>query len=241
MRMNRENSLLEIENLNVSYGSITAVKGISFHVNQGEIVALIGANGAGKTSTLRAISGITAYSGKVLFNGADLRNVPAHKIVAMRMAHVPEGRGIFGNLTVMENLKLATWQRGDKKGIAADYDRVFSIFPRLEERRQQSAGTLSGGEQQMLAVGRALMSKGAMLLLDEPSMGLSPLLAREIFGMLAELNREGTTILLVEQNANMALRLADRCYVLETGAIVLEGTGKELIGNPQVREAYLGT
>jgi branched-chain amino acid transport system ATP-binding protein len=187
-----------------------------------------------------ALSGIAPYSGRVLFMGQDLRRVASHKIVAMGMAHVPEGRGIFGNLTVMENLTLATWQRKDKENIAADYDRVFERFPRLKERRQQSAGTLSGGEQQMLAIGRALMSKGTMLLLDEPSMGLSPLLAQEIFGMLAELNREGTTILLVEQNANMALRLADRCYVLETGTIMLSGTGKELMGNPQVREAYLG-
>ncbi len=235
------NRIIETDNLTVSYGSIAAVKVISFHVEQGEIVALIGANGAGKTSTLRALSGMTTYGGRVSFMGRDLRGVAAHKIVGMGMAHVPEGRGIFGNLTVLENLKLATWQRRDKKEVAADYDRIFNIFPRLKERRQQSAGTLSGGEQQMLAVGRALMSKGTMLLLDEPSMGLSPLLAQEIFSMLAELNRAGTTILLVEQNANMALRLADRCYVLETGIIVLEGTGKELIGNPQVKEAYLGT
>ncbi len=235
------NRIIETDNLTVSYGSIAAVKVISFHVEQGEIVALIGANGAGKTSTLRALSGMTTYGGRVSFMGRDLRGVAAHKIVGMGMAHVPEGRGIFGNLTVLENLKLATWQRRDKKEVAADYDRIFNIFPRLKERRQQSAGTLSGGEQQMLAVGRALMSKGTMLLLDEPSMGLSPLLAQEIFSMLAELNRAGTTILLVEQNANMALRLADRCDVLETGIIVLEGTGKELIGNPQVKEAYLGT
>ena len=239
--MTMENRIIETDNLTVSYGSIAAVKGISFHVEQGEIVALIGANGAGKTSTLRALSGMTPYGGRVSFMGRDLRGVAAHKIVGMGIAHVPEGRGIFGNLTVMENLTLATWQRKDRKEVAADYDRIFNIFPRLKERRQQSAGTLSGGEQQMLAVGRALMSKGTMLLLDEPSMGLSPLLAQEIFGMLAELNRAGTTILLVEQNANMALRLADRCYVLETGIIVLEGTGKELIGNPQVKEAYLGT
>ena len=238
--MNKENRVLEAENLAVSYGNIAAVKGIIFHVEQGEIVALIGANGAGKTSTLRAISGMTPYSGRISFKGQDLRGVPAHKIVARGMAHVPEGRGIFGNLTVMENLTLATWQRRDRANIKDDYERVFNRFPRLKERRQQSAGTLSGGEQQMLAVGRALMSKCAMLLLDEPSMGLSPLLAQEIFAMLAELNREGTTILLVEQNANMALRLAARSYVLETGTIVLSGTGKELIGNPQIKEAYLG-
>jgi branched-chain amino acid transport system ATP-binding protein len=238
--MNKGDIVLEAQNLTVSYGSIAAVKGITFHVEQGEIVALIGANGAGKTSTLRAVSGMTPYSGKVSFKGQDLRGVPAHKIVAMGMAHVPEGRGIFGNLTVMENLTLATWQRMDKANIKDDYERVFDRFPRLKERRRQSAGTLSGGEQQMLAVGRALMSNSTMLLLDEPSMGLSPLLAQEIFAMLAELNREGTTILLVEQNANMALRLAGRCYVLETGIIALSGTGKELIGNPQIREAYLG-
>jgi branched-chain amino acid transport system ATP-binding protein len=238
--MNKENRVLEAENLAVSYGNIVAVKGIAFHVEQGEIVALIGANGAGKTSTLRAISGMTPYSGRISFKGQDLRGVPAHKIVAMGMAHVPEGRGIFGNLTVMENLTLATWQRRDRANINGDYERVFDRFPRLKERRQQSAGTLSGGEQQMLAVGRALMSNSKMLLLDEPSMGLSPLLAQEIFAMLAELNREGTTILLVEQNANMALRLAARSYVLETGIITLSGTGKELIGNPQIKEAYLG-
>lgn len=233
--------LLEIRDLSVAYGNIAAVKGISFSVDQGEVVALIGANGAGKSSTLRALSGMVPFDGDVLLQGKSLRGVPAHRIVGMGVAHVPEGRGIFGNLTVLENLTLATWQRRDKDGIKNDFERIFSIFPRLQERRTQQSGTLSGGEQQMLAIARALMSSARTLLLDEPSMGLSPLLCQEIFQMLADLNRQGTTILLVEQNASMALSLASRCYVLETGTIVLSGTSGELIGNPQVREAYLGT
>lgn len=233
--------LLEVRDLAVAYGNIAAVKGVSFHVDGGEVVALIGANGAGKSSILRALSGMVPFGGDVLWKGQSLRSVPAHRIVALGVAHVPEGRGIFGNLTVHENLILATWQRKDKDGIKRDFERVFSIFPRLQERRTQQSGTLSGGEQQMLAVARALMSDAKTLLLDEPSMGLSPLLCQEIFQMLADLNRQGTTILLVEQNANMALSLASRCYVLETGNMVLSGTSSELIGNPQVREAYLGT
>lgn len=233
-------ALLEIRDLSVAYGNIAAVKGISFSVDQGEVVALIGANGAGKSSTLRALSGMVPFDGDVLLQGRSLRGVPAHRIVGMGVAHVPEGRGIFGNLTVLENLTLATWQRRDKTAIKSDFERIFSIFPRLQERRTQQSGTLSGGEQQMLAIARALMSSAKTLLLDEPSMGLSPLLCQEIFQMLADLNRNGATILLVEQNANMALSLASRCYVLETGNIVLSGTASELIDNPQVREAYLG-
>jgi len=224
----------------VSYGAIQAVKGISFDVGEEEIVTLIGANGAGKSSTLRAISGVAPYTGQIIYRGRDLRRLPADRIVALGLAQVPEGRGIFGNLTVLENLKLATWHRRDTAEIRKDYERVFSIFPRLEERKHQLSGTLSGGEQQMLAVGRALMSRGRVLLLDEPSMGLAPVLVREIFRVLTEINQAGTTILLVEQNANMALRIAHRGYVLETGTIALEGTGQELLGNPRVKEAYLG-
>jgi len=236
----RDGVLLSVQDLMVAYGSIRAVKGISFDVHDGEIVSLIGANGAGKSSTLRAISGIVPYSGRILYRGQALRAVPADKIVALGIAQVPEGRGIFGNLTVLENLKLPTWQRKDKAEIGRDYERVFGLFPRLNERRNQLGGTLSGGEQQMLAVARALMSRGKMMLLDEPSMGLAPVLVREIFRVLAEINQTGTTILLVEQNANMALRVASRGYVLETGTIALAGTGQELLGNPRVREAYLG-
>jgi len=232
--------LLEVRELKVSYGNIKAVKGVSFTVRRGEIVTLIGANGAGKSSILRAVSGLVPYNGKIRFEQQDLQRVPAHKIVARGISQVPEGRGIFGNLTVQENLQLATWQRSDKAEIAADYERVFQIFPRLKERRQQLGGTLSGGEQQMLAVGRALMSRGRLVLLDEPSMGLSPLLVRDIFRIVGEINRAGTTILLVEQNANMALRLASRAYVLETGTVILSGVGQELLGDPRVKAAYLG-
>jgi branched-chain amino acid transport system ATP-binding protein len=233
-------SFLDVRNLTVAYDNIKAVRGVSFTVRKGETVTLIGANGAGKTSILRAISGLVSYGGSILFEGKDLQRIPAHRIVGLGIAQVPEGRGIFGNLTVQENLHLATWQRTDKRAIAADYDRVFQLFPRLKERRHQLGGTLSGGEQQMLAVGRALMSRGRLMLLDEPSMGLSPLLVRDIFRVVEEINRAGTTVLLVEQNANMALRLASRAYVLETGAITLAGTGQELLGDPRVKEAYLG-
>jgi branched-chain amino acid transport system ATP-binding protein len=233
-------ALLVVENLVISYGNIRAVKGISFEVHEGEIVTLIGANGAGKSSTLRGISGVVPYKGKISYQGRDLHGVDPAQIVAMGIAQVPEGRGIFGILTVHENLKLATWQRKDKAEVSLDYERVFTIFPRLKERLKQLGGTLSGGEQQMLAVARALMSHGKMMLLDEPSMGLAPVLVREIFRVLQEINKSGTTILLVEQNANMALRVASRGYVLETGNITLKGTGDELLGNPQVREAYLG-
>lgn len=235
-----DQALLVVEDLTISYGNIRAVRGISFQVQEGEIVTLIGANGAGKSSTLRGISGLVPYRGKIAYQGKDLRGVPADQIVAMGIAQVPEGRGIFGNLTVLENLKLATWQRKDKAEIARDYERVYTIFPRLKERRHQLSGTLSGGEQQMLAVARALMSRGKVMLLDEPSMGLAPVLVRDIFKVLEEINRDGTTILLVEQNANMALRLASRGYVLETGSIILSGSGKELLVDPRVREAYLG-
>jgi branched-chain amino acid transport system ATP-binding protein len=232
--------VLSVRNLKVAYGAIQAVRDISFEVGEGEIVTLIGANGAGKSSTLRAISGVAPYTGQITYRGQDLRRVPADRIVAAGLAQVPEGRGIFGNLTVLENLKLATWQRKDKAGIRKDYERVFTIFPRLEERKKQLGGTLSGGEQQMLAVGRALMSRAQMLLLDEPSMGLAPVLVRDIFQVVTEINQAGVTMLLVEQNANMALRTAHRGYVLETGTIALAGTGQELLGDPRVKEAYLG-
>jgi branched-chain amino acid transport system ATP-binding protein len=233
-------ALLSVQDLVISYGNIKAVKGISFEVREGEIVTLIGANGAGKSSTLRGISGIVPYKGVITYRGQDLHSVPADRIVSLGIAQVPEGRGIFGNLTVLENLKLATWSRKDKPEIAKDFQRVFDIFPRLSERQNQQGGTLSGGEQQMLAVGRALMSRGRMMLLDEPSMGLAPVLVREIFKVLLEINKSGTTILLVEQNANMALRVASRGYVLETGTILLSGSGEELRGDTRVKEAYLG-
>ena len=234
------NPQLDVRDLEVHYDGIRALHGVSFSVPKGEIVTLIGANGAGKTSILRAISGLTPYTGSIVFEGQDLQRVPAHQIVGLGIAHVPEGRGIFGNLTVQENLRLATWQRKDKEEIEIDYDRVFTIFPRLMERRDQPGGTLSGGEQQMLAVGRALMSRGRLLLLDEPSMGLAPRLVREIFRVIEDINQTGVTILLVEQNANMALRIASRAYVLETGAVILSGAGRELLGDPRVKEAYLG-
>lgn len=237
---NNSELLLDVRDLAVSYGNIKAVKGVSFVVRRGEVVTLIGANGAGKSSILKAVSGLIPYGGNIFFENKDLKRVPAHQIVGMGISQVPEGRGIFGNLTVQENLHLATWQRKDKKEIAADYERVFTIFPRLKERREQPGGTLSGGEQQMLAVGRALMSRAKLVLLDEPSMGLSPLLVREIFKVIADINRDGATILLVEQNANMALRLASRAYVLETGAVLLSGDGRELLGDPRVKAAYLG-
>lgn len=233
--------LLRVEDLHVSYGAIKALRGISFEVREGEIVTLIGANGAGKSTTLRAISRlIPIEKGTIVFDGIDLRNVPPHKVVELGISHAPEGRGIFANLTVMENLKLATWARKDRKEIKRDYERVFALFPRLAERKNQLAGTLSGGEQQMLAVARALMSRGRLMLLDEPSMGLAPVLVREIFNTLREINAQGTTILLVEQNARQALKLAHKGYVLETGTIVLSGTSEELINNPEVKKAYLG-
>jgi branched-chain amino acid transport system ATP-binding protein len=235
--------LLSVENLAVSYGNIKALHGISFEVEEGEIVCIIGANGAGKSTTLRAISRlIPAESGSVIrFAGEDLLAYPADRIVSeLGVTHVPEGRRLFDNLTVMENLTLATFARSDSEAIESDRNRVFSIFPRLRERIHQKAGTLSGGEQQMLAVGRALMSGRRMMLLDEPSMGLAPRLMKDVFNALKEINQEGTTILLVEQNARMALQFAQRGYVLENGNLVLEGKSHDLLENPDVKKAYLG-
>jgi branched-chain amino acid transport system ATP-binding protein len=239
--MSTNGTLLSIQDLQVAYGGMLALHGISVEVHEGEIVTLIGANGAGKSTLLRAISGIVPIrSGKITFGSVDLGSVPAHRIVEMGIAHVPEGRGIFANLTVLENLRLATWSRKDRKGLQNEYQRVFEIFPRLAERQSQLAGTLSGGEQQMLAVGRALMTRGRLLLLDEPSMGLAPVLVREIFQTLREINATGTTILLVEQNARQALKLAHRGYVLETGRLTVAGSASELMDNPSVKAAYLG-
>ncbi len=232
--------MLTVENLTVSYGDIHAVKGISFEVREGEIFTLIGANGAGKTSTLRAISGLLRHGGKVSLAGRDLTAVPAPDIVGLGLAHVPEGRGIFGNLTVQENLKLGAWLRPDHPAIADDLDRLLTALPRLRERLQQPAGTLSGGEQQMLAVARALMSRPKTLLLDEPSMGLAPKLVKEIYNVVRDINQTGVTILLVEQNANIALRLAHRAAVLETGTIKFAGPSADLLADPRIREAYLG-
>ena len=234
-------SALSVENLAVSYGDIHAVKGISFSVEAGEIFTLIGSNGAGKTSTLRAISGLLRHTGSVRLSGRILDGLPPERLVGLGMAHVPEGRGIFGNLSVNENLRLGAWPRKDgKAAIAADLERVLGAFPRLRERLSQAAGTLSGGEQQMLAVARALMSRASILLLDEPSMGLAPKLVKEIYNVLREINEAGVTILLVEQNANLALRLAHRAAVLETGAITLAGASREVLENPRIRAAYLG-
>ncbi len=234
-------SMLEVKDLEVSYGAIRAVKGISFTVEKGEIVTLIGANGAGKSTTLRTISGLLKpQRGKVLYQGQDITDLPPHKIVELGINHVPEGRGIFTNLTVWENLMLATYTRKDRSEIEKDFEQVFTIFPRLKERSKQSAGTLSGGEQQMLAVARALMTKGEVMLLDEPSMGLAPVLVDEIFRILREINRQGKTILLVEQNAYRALEIAHRGYVFETGNIVYSGTASELQKNEAVKKAYLG-
>lgn len=232
--------MLTVENLTVSYGDIPAVKGISFEVRKGEIFTLIGANGAGKTSTLRAISGLLRHGGKVSLDGQDLQGIAAANLVSLGMAHVPEGRGIFGNLTVLENLKLGAWIRKDAKAVAEDLERMLTALPRLRERLTQAAGTLSGGEQQMLAVARALMSRPRTLLLDEPSMGLAPKLVKEIYTLLRQINETGVTLLLVEQNANIALKLAHRAAVLETGTITLAGDSGELLANPRVREAYLG-
>ena len=233
-------TMLHVEDLVVRYGDIRAVKGISFQVERGEILALVGANGAGKTTTLRALSGMLPCEGSVMLEGRDLRGLSPDEILRLGLSHVPEGRGIFGGLTVMENLQLGAWIRRDKAARTRDLGMVMDIFPRLHERATQLAGTLSGGEQQMLAVGRALMSKAKILILDEPSMGLAPKLVQEIFSVISQLNEKGTTILLVEQNANMALRLAHRACLLETGNLVLEGPASELLTNPRVREAYLG-
>jgi len=235
--------LLSVENLRVSYGEIKALHGINFQIDEGEIVCIIGANGAGKSTTLRALSRLMPVEPgtKMTYLGEDLLRYPADKVVSeLGMSHVPEGRRLFGNLTVMENLRLATFARKDGQGVERDLQRVFLIFPRLEERITQKAGTLSGGEQQMLAVGRALMSGRKMMLLDEPSMGLAPLLMMSVFDALKEISQEGTTILLVEQNARIALKFAQRGYVLESGDIVLEGPSQELLANPDVKRAYLG-
>lgn len=234
-------ALLEIKDLEVSYGVIKAIKGVSFDVNEGEIIALIGANGAGKTTILHTITGlIKAQSGSINYEGRELTKTPAHKIVSMGMAHVPEGRRIFQELSVLENLKLGSYTRKDKEEISKTLKMVYDRFPRLEERKGQIAGTLSGGEQQMLAMGRALMSNPRIILMDEPSMGLSPLLVSEIFDIIKVINEGGTTVLLVEQNAKKALSIADRAYVLETGNISLAGKASDLINDESVKKAYLG-
>ena len=234
-------TMLSVNDLNVFYGSIHAIKGISFHVDEGEIVTLIGANGAGKTTTLHAISGLVKVkSGGIEFCGHNLRATEPHKIIRLGLAQVPEGRRVFANMTVMENLQMGAYVRRDEKELSSDYDMVFERLPRLKERRRQQAGTLSGGEQQMLAIGRALMGHPKMLLLDEPSMGLSPLLVNEIFRIIRDVNRTGVTVLLVEQNAKKALEIATRAYVLETGTIFMSGSTEELANNEQVRRAYLG-
>ena len=234
-------AMLEVKDLEVYYGMIQAIKGISFEVNQGEVIALIGANGAGKTTTLQTITGmLQAKKGHIIFEGTDITKVPGHKIVSMGMAHVPEGRRVFSHLTVYENLKLGAFTRKDKNEIEETLQKVYKSFPRLEERKNQLAGTLSGGEQQMLAMGRALMSKPRIILMDEPSMGLSPIFVEEIFRIIREISAAGTTVLLVEQNAKKALSIADRAYVLETGNIVLSGDAEELMNNESIKKAYLG-
>ena len=234
-------AMLEVRDLQVYYGMIHAIKGISFDVNQGEVIALIGANGAGKTTTLHTITGLLApKSGSVLFEGKDITKVPAHKIVSMGMAHVPEGRRVFAELSVYENLKMGAYTRKDKKEIEESLANVYKRFPRLEERKNQMAGTLSGGEQQMLAMGRALMSKPKIILMDEQSMGLSPIFVNEIFDIIRAVSESGTTVLLVEQNAKKALSISDRAYVLETGTITMSGKAKDLLEDEAVKKAYLG-
>lgn len=233
--------MLKVENIDVFYGNIQALKGVSLEINQGEIVTLIGANGAGKSTLLKTISGLLKpKNGEVLFEGKSIKGKAAQSIVKQGISHVPEGRRIFSNMSVMENLELGAFLRKDKAGIRQDLEKVFQLFPRLNERKKQSAGTLSGGEQQMLAMGRALMAKPRLLLLDEPSMGLAPLLVKTIFRIIEEISQTGTTILLVEQNANMALSIANRAYVIETGRVVLSGTSEELNASDQVKSAYLG-
>ena len=234
-------AMLEVKDLQVYYGMIQAIKGISFEVNQGEVIALIGANGAGKTTTLHTVTGlISPKSGQVLFEGKDITKTPAHKIVSMGMAHVPEGRRVFAELSVYENLRMGAYTRKDKAEIEETLKSVYKRFPRLQERKNQMAGTLSGGEQQMLAMGRALMSKPRIILMDEPSMGLSPIMVNEIFDIIRAVSESGTTVLLVEQNAKKALSIADRAYVLETGKIVLSGDAKELLEDDSIKKAYLG-
>ena len=234
-------AMLTVENLNVYYGMIHALKDVSFHVDEGEIVALIGANGAGKTTTLQTVSGmLQAKSGSVHFENQDITKMPSHRIVQLGISHVPEGRRMFADLTVYENLRMGAYTRKDKKEIEESLARVYERFPRLKERTRQLAGTLSGGEQQMLAMGRALMSNPRLLLLDEPSMGLSPLLVSEIFDIIESISKQGVTILLVEQNAKKALSIADRGYVLETGSIVMEDSAQALLNNEDIKKAYLG-
>ncbi len=234
-------AMLEVKDLEVYYGMIQAIKGISFEVNKGEVIALIGANGAGKTTTLHTITGLLSpKKGSVIFEGKDITKIPAHKIVSMGMAHVPEGRRVFADLSVYENLKLGAYTRKDKENLNKDLENIYKRFPRLAERKNQSAGTLSGGEQQMLAMGRALMSKPSIILMDEPSMGLSPILVNEIFDIIESISKSGTTVLLVEQNAKKALSIADRAYVLETGKIVTSGKASELLEDNSIKKAYLG-
>jgi branched-chain amino acid transport system ATP-binding protein len=234
-------AMLEVKDLQVSYGMIQAIKGVSFEVNQGEVIALIGANGAGKTTILHTVTGLLApKAGSIMFEGQDITKIPAHKIVSMGMAHVPEGRRVFAQLSVYDNLKMGAYTRTDKNEIEESLEMVYKRFPRLEERKNQMAGTLSGGEQQMLAMGRALMSKPKIILMDEPSMGLSPIFVEEIFKIIKEISVSGTTVLLVEQNAKKALSIADRAYVLETGNIVLSGDAKELMNDESIKKAYLG-
>ncbi len=234
-------SLLELKNISVHYGRIEAIHDLSFRVEQGEVVSLIGANGAGKTTTLKTISGIlNPTAGQILFEGTDITKVKAHVRVVRGISQSPEGRGVFPGMTVMENLEMGAYSRKNKAEIAEDLERAFTLFPRLRERAKQVSGTMSGGEQQMLAIGRALMSRPRLLLLDEPSMGLAPLIVQQIFRIITEINEQGTTVLLVEQNANQALARAHRAYVLETGSVTREGTGKELLTDPAIKEAYLG-
>lgn len=232
--------ILEVRDLNVFYGGIHALKGLDFHVHRGEIVSLIGANGAGKSTTLRAISGILPFKGRLLLNDQSLEGIPPHKIVKLGVAHSPEGRGVFPNLTVMENLEMGAFIRRDMAQVKKDYARCFELFPRLKERIEQKAGTLSGGEQQMLAISRAIMTKPTIVMLDEPSLGLAPLIVAQIFSIIKQINMEGVTVLLVEQNARMALEISHRAYVVETGKISLSGSGKELLHDRRVIDSYLG-
>ncbi|MFQ8689846.1 MAG: ABC transporter ATP-binding protein [Blautia sp.] len=234
-------AMLEVKDLEVYYGVMQAIKGVSFHVDKGEVIALIGANGAGKTTTLHTVTGLLApKKGSVVFEGQDITKIPAHKIVSLGMAHVPEGRRVFAELSVYENLKMGAYTRKDKTEIEENLQHIYERFPRLKERKNQMAGTLSGGEQQMLAMGRALMSKPKIILMDEPSMGLSPILVNEIFDIIQEVSKSGTTVLLVEQNAKKALSIADRAYVLETGQISLEGKAEDLLRDDSIKKAYLG-
>ena len=234
-------AMLEVNDIKVYYGMIQAIKGVSFHVDEGEVIALIGANGAGKTTILHTVSGLlTPKEGTITFEGQDLVMIPGHKIVSMGMAHVPEGRRVFAQLSVLQNLMMGAYTRKDKEEITQTLETVFDRFPRLKERQNQMAGTLSGGEQQMLAMGRALMSHPKIILMDEPSMGLSPIFVNEIFDIIQEVSKSGTTVLLVEQNAKKALSIADRAYVLETGKIVLEGKASDLLNNDSIKKAYLG-